>query len=152
MSIRSRILAHCEGVGLWRRPLNSGTESPRDTPNPGSRDVWARLKAPYSGPIVLDRKRAQRHLFAAIDLGRSLSERLATESLSSHHIYLAQLTKALVKTYEHRDPEFDELRVGCDIEQDDARILVRYLCQLFSTTEPFTGRSGEYVTHDQLLA
>lgn len=121
------------------------------TPYPEDREIWSELKAPYSGQIVLDRKRAQRHLFPAIDPQQSLARGLASPFVDARHLQLAQKAKSIILEYQERDPDFDQFGADDMSDLDMAHTLLSYLCQPFSTTEPFTGRSGEYVSHDDLM-
>ena len=121
------------------------------TPFPEKREVWTELKAPYSGQIALDRTRAQRHMFPAIHPQRSMSQGLDVEIVGERHVRLAEASRVLIDEYQQHDPEFERFGEGLSEETSKAQRLLRYLCQPFSTAEPFTGRAGEHVDHDELL-
>ncbi len=109
-------------------------------------DIWRELSAPYAGQIVLDRSRARAHLFPAIDPAASLTG--ADEFLQSTHRRLAERAARTLADYRSQDPDFENLS---EHSNGPAALLLRYLCQPFQVTEPFTGRSGEWVSRSSLL-
>ncbi len=125
------------------------------TPFPDNREVWSELKAPYSGQIALDRARANQYLFPAIDPHFSMSTALDPANVGERHVQLASDSQRLLNSYQETDPELAGLSStdprGDVANIDPAHRLLRYLCQPFSTTEPFTGRPGERVPIDDLL-
>ena len=123
---------------------------------PESGDVWEQLTAPYAGQITLDRKRAQKHLFPALDPGTSLSGALSSPAFDERHVRIAAEARSLLAAHLAKDPDYTVLETGaadvaCDDDGRRAAGLLRYLCQPFFTTEPFTGRQGEWVARDVLL-
>lgn len=108
--------------------------------------VLTELVPPYGSQIVLDRARAKAHLFPAIDPGRSLVAE--PHPAGAAHLALAEQAAALLATYQSQDGDFSQL--GTRSESVEGRLL-RYLCQPFQVTEPFTGRPGEWVGPAELL-
>ena len=122
------------------------------TPFAEQRDAWTELSPPYSGQIVLDRIRAQRYLFPAIQPAKSMSLGLDPEMVGERHVQLAEKSSALLEAYLQQDPGLEKLD-ATELDQQSIRAvrLLRYLCQPFATTEPFTGRPGEHVQYDELI-
>jgi F0F1-type ATP synthase beta subunit len=121
---------------------------------PESGDVWERLAAPYAGQITLDRKRAQKHLFPSVDPVASLSSALSSPTLGERHVRIAAGARSLLAAHVAKDPDFSVLDNEAAARDDDDRRaarLLHYLCQPFLTTEPFTGRQGEWVAREELL-
>jgi len=121
------------------------------TPFPEQPDQWTTLKSPYTGQIVLDRIRAQRHLYPAIDPRSSLSQALDSTAMGDRHLLLARRARATIESYQQEDPDLSELDLATTRGSGTAYRLLRYFCQPFSITEPFTGRPGEYIALDELL-
>jgi len=123
------------------------------TPFP-EQNTWSELLPPFSGQIALDRARAKKHLFPAIDPQRTLSDGLKATLVGDRHLRLAVECRRILAAYAEADPEFERIdeSAGATAEEDQARSLLRYLCQPFWTTEPFTGRPGESVAREDLLA
>lgn len=109
-------------------------------------DVWTQLSAPYAGQIVLDRRRAKAHLFPAVDPVSSLSA--AYGLVNPAHGLLAERAARIMADYQDEDPEFENL---AERSGEAAVQLLNYFCQPFQVTEPFTGRSGEWVDRDRLF-
>lgn len=109
-------------------------------------DIWSALSAPYAGQLVLDRSRARAHLFPAIDPALSLYA--SDEGVEPAHRSLAERATRVLVEYQSQDPEFENLP---ERPTEPAARLLRYLCQPFQVTEPFTGRSGEWVGRNTLL-
>ncbi len=112
-------------------------------------NIWAELRPPYTGQINLDRRRAQRYLFPALDPERSLST-LGDGVLGERHAELARTARQQLHTCLESDPEFSLLDVP-DGQQSRAARLLRYFCQPFFVTEAFSGRAGEWTGREQLL-
>jgi RNA polymerase sigma factor (sigma-70 family) len=120
---------------------------------PWKKEPWVELKAPYSAQITLDRKRANRNLFPAINPSLSLSR--AMMQTGRRHSNLLARVKTLLDWYGDIDPEFD-MTVPETQHPDGVRIrrahaLLAYFCQPFVITEPFSGHPGEQVAPDRLL-
>ncbi len=117
--------------------------------------VWSELAPPYKAQIVLDRRRAKKLLFPSIDPLVSLSELLTAGKLGSRHADIATRARQLIARYVAIDPQFElfgtahEAAVDPDIVR--AHRLLGYLRQPFLVAEPFTGRSGQWVSEDELL-
>lgn len=111
-------------------------------------NVWSTLQAPYSGQLTLDRTRSAAHLFPAIAPDSSVSTAASVELLGERHLAIAEQVREILANYAERDPAFERLEANA--EQSGAGLL-RYLCQPFFVTEPFTGRQGEWVDRATLL-
>jgi RNA polymerase sigma factor (sigma-70 family) len=120
------------------------------TPFLGEGAIRETLELPYSGQIVLDRNRAKRHLYPAIDPRRSLSDLLEPNTVRGRHADIASRVASVFDDYYLRDPDLTGLDLSDDAAEPVAR-LARYLCQPFFITEPFTGRPGESVDIDAML-
>jgi RNA polymerase sigma factor (sigma-70 family) len=125
------------------------------TPFPETRDVSATLAPPYKAQIVLDRRRARKALFPAIDPLASISEALTDATVGTRHVAVAVRAKQLLERYRDIDPEFElygaahETQTAPDIVR--AHRLLGYLRQPFLVAEPFTGRPGQWVSAAELL-
>lgn len=119
------------------------------TPFPENDDAWQQLIAPYSAQINLDRRRAKRHLFPAIDPELTISNTLNEATVGARHVETALRARTLLADYARTDPLLEQI----DAPDSDARAvrLLRYLCQPFCTTEPFTGQPGEQVAYADLI-
>ena len=121
------------------------------TPFPEQPDLWTQLKSPYTGQIVLDRIRAQRHLYPAIDPRSSLSLALDPTITDDRHVQLARRARAAIESYQQGDPNLSELELAATRGTGTAYRLLRYFCQPFSITEPFTGLPGEHIALEELF-
>lgn len=109
-------------------------------------DVWTALSAPFTSQIVLDRARAQASLYPAIDPAASLAPSAAGGA--DARSLLAARARELLDDYRVSDPELRKL----DGHRDSPAVrLLRYLCQPFQVTEPFTGRRGQWVSREALF-
>ena len=121
------------------------------TPFPEVADTrWHEIAAPFDGQIMLDRARAKKHLYPAINPSYSTSTVLTAEGLGEKHARVAEAARAILHSYAERDPDF-ELQSQNNPDAEIAVRLLRYLCQPFQVTAPFTGRMGETVSIEQLL-
>lgn len=111
-------------------------------------EVWTELRAPFSGQLTLDRRRAKAYLFPALDPGACLSAAAETHDPGERHLVLAGKVRSILAAYAQHDPEFERLDSA---PKDLGPALLRYLCQPFFVTEPFTSRSGEWVDRSTLL-
>ena len=107
------------------------------------------LAPPWTGRIVLDRVRARRSLYPAIDPELS-SSTVDVGTVGVEHVQVATAVRALLADYRRRDPSFDGLTRN-DNGSTEHRVL-RYLAQPFFTTEPFTGIQGQTTAQAELLA
>ena len=125
------------------------------TPFPEQRKVFAELQVPYSAQITLDRVRASRHLFPAIDPRYSMSSALTDEIVGERHVLLAAAARRLFDEYRQIDSDLALLHSQGAAKDTSvirrAHKLFRFLCQPFCVTEPFTGRLGEQVALGDLL-
>ena len=64
------------------------------------------------------------------------------------HLALAGQAAAVLAAYQSQDADFSQLEAR---SESVAGRLLRYLCQPFQVTEPFTGRPGEWVGRAELL-
>ncbi|NKB96881.1 MAG: sigma-70 family RNA polymerase sigma factor [Pseudomonadales bacterium] len=119
------------------------------TPFRDEEQAWDQLRAPYSSQISLDRNRALRNLYPAIDPLRSMSssDRL---HLSEQHKMLLEIVTGLFRSRGDLSAIFDaEEEVTADIKcQAD---LISYLTQPFRITEPFRGTPGQSVSTKSML-
>jgi len=121
------------------------------TPFPEVADTnWREVTAPFDGQILLDRARAKQHLYPAINTDYSTSSVLTEEGLGEKHVRVAEAARQILNRYAERDPEFD-MQPSNNPDTEAAIRLLRYLCQPFHVTAPFTGRIGESVSVAQLL-
>jgi len=122
---------------------------------PEKSEVWSDLEPPYSAQLTLDRLRAQKHLFPAIDPGFSISDALREERVGDRHLRLATAARRLFDWYRELDPDFSLIGQRCDgedrVEIGRVHRLLQYLAQPFCITEPFTGRLGEQIGRNELL-
>jgi len=116
---------------------------------PERNNVWTELQPPYAGQIALDRRRARRYLFPALDPERCLSA-LSDGSLGERQVRLVRAVRQQLRSCVESDPEFSLLDVPTGQQSPAARLL-RYFCQPFFVTEAFSGRAGEWTGRDQLL-
>ena len=118
-------------------------------------DVWAELAPPYKAQIVLERRRAKKLLFPAIDPSASLSDALNEQLAGPRHVEVVLRAKALLESYQRIDPSFD--LVGADHQQQSnpdvvrAHRLLGYLRQPFLVAEPFTGQPGQWIDEEAML-
>lgn len=123
---------------------------------PRNEDGRGPLSAPFDARIHLDRRRARRRLFPALDpLGTRLRDPEGV--LSERHRALADAARALAERYEALDPELalPDPSTLPDADVDTARRgqrLLRLLGQPFRTTEPFHGRPARHVALADTLA
>lgn len=117
-----------------------------DTP-----DKWHKPPAPYTGQITFDKARAKQGLFPAIDPRGSFTRDLEPQALDKQHLDIAERVRALLDEYQTTDSELQFLDRETDESLGSAPRLIRFLCQPFFTTEPFTGVSGEYLSSADLL-
>jgi F-type H+-transporting ATPase subunit beta len=111
---------------------------------------WRSIEAPFDGQILLDRNRAQKHLYPAINPEFSNSRVLTAGSIEAQHATLSGLARQALVRYAETDPHF-EMQSDDGQDAEIAVRLLRYLCQPFHVTAPFTGRLGETVSIAQLL-
>ena len=78
-------------------------------------DLWAELAPPYKAQIVLERRRAKKRLFPAIDPSASLSDALNEQLVGPRHVEVVLRAKALLESYQRIDPSFDLF--GADRQQ-----------------------------------
>jgi RNA polymerase sigma-70 factor (ECF subfamily) len=109
------------------------------------------LRAPWRARIVLDRTRARRRLFPAVDPALSGSLLLATPAVSARHTRIAEAARACLADLALRDPELTTLASAEADVGEPAVELLRFLCQPFCTTTPFTALPGEYTQIEELL-
>jgi RNA polymerase sigma factor (sigma-70 family) len=126
------------------------------TPFPEKREaVWSELSPPFKAQIVLDRRRAKKQLFPSIDPLASLSDLVITGRIGARHVDVATRARELMERYAAIDPDFSlfgtshERRTEPDVAR--AHQLLGYLRQPFLVAEPFTGRSGEWMSQGRLL-
>lgn len=112
-------------------------------------NAWTELLPPYGGQINLDRRRARRYLFPALDPETSLSV-LGPDELGERHVRLARCVRQRLLACLQGDPDFSLLDVA-DEQPSQESTLLRYFCQPFFVTEAFTGRTGEWTGREQLL-
>lgn len=112
-------------------------------------NVWTALRPPFSGQVDLDRRRARRYLFPALDPETSLSV-LNDSVLGERHARLARSVRQQLRSCLENDPAFSLLDLPEGRETPMAK-LIRYFCQPFFVTEAFTGRAGEWTAQEQLL-
>jgi F-type H+-transporting ATPase subunit beta len=114
------------------------------------------LAAPFDGRISLDRRRARRGLYPAIDPLGSRLRGARADAASPRHQRLAEATRALLERYEALDPQL-ALPDPASFADGDAETavraqrLLRFLTQPFQTTEPFHGRPARGVALEELL-
>ena len=118
-------------------------------------DVWAELAPPYKAQIVLERRRAKKRLFPALDPSASLSDALNEQLAGPRHVEVVLRAKALLESYQRIDPSFDLF--GADHQQQSnpdvvrAHRLLGYLRQPFLVAEPFTGQPGQWIGEEAML-
>ncbi len=111
-------------------------------------DVQDELRTPYTAQLKLHRARARQYLFPALDPQGTTSRLLEEGVMGERHQRLAGRARALLQAYEASDPQLEHMAAA---EEVPAVRLMRYLCQPFFVTEPFTGSQGEWVGYDQML-
>ncbi len=138
------------------------------TPFPQSDEAtWSALQAPFSAQIKLDRQRARRRLFPALDPRACLSVALCEDVVGAEHLAVAERAKRVLLEHAARDPELGAFEAGVSDphlagvpprvsrpgggSEAAAVALIRYLVQPFFVAEPFTGLPGEWVNRDDLL-
>ena len=121
------------------------------TPMPESPDAdFQDVTAPFTGQIMLDRIRAARHLYPAINPVMSNSDALQENATESRHLTLANRTRELISAYQQTDNKLANV-MSPENADDPACRLLRLLCQPFQVTAPFTGRPGESLPLSRLL-
>ena len=126
------------------------------TPFPENREaVWTELSPPFKAQIVLDRRRAKKLLFPSIDPLASLSDLVSSGRIGARHVDVAMRARQLMERYAVIDSDFSLFAASHERESDSdvvrAHRLLAYLRQPFLVAEPFTGRSGEWMSQDRLL-
>ena len=119
------------------------------TPFPERPGAFAALDAPFDAQITLDRRRAKRGLYPAIDPVSTLSDALTAELVGERHYDLARRSRELLEAHAQLDAEL--AFAGTDDASLRTASLFRYLAQPFFVTEPFTGRPGELVERAAML-
>ncbi|HIG41074.1 MAG: sigma-70 family RNA polymerase sigma factor [bacterium] len=116
---------------------------------PWEKQAWPGLKAPYSAQITLDRQRALRNLFPAIDPELSFSNALCEK----RHELLRKSVAMLLTWYQTVDPDFNlsDLEYPDQARIEKARAVLTYFCQPFVITEPFSGTPGEQTGLEKVL-
>ncbi len=121
------------------------------TPFPETQDAnWAEMSAPFDGQILFDRTRARKHLYPALNPEGSQASGRTMQLQSDRHCQLAEQVRQTLISYSRTDPEFS-MESAADCEPDAAIALLRYLCQPFYVSAPFTGTMGESTRMEQLL-
>jgi RNA polymerase sigma factor (sigma-70 family) len=119
------------------------------TPFRDEEQAWDKLKAPYSSQISLDRNRALRNLYPAIDPLRSMS--------AIDDVVISDRHRTLLGTVTGLFTSCGDLTVILDTESESLpelqcqADLIGYLTQPFRITEPFRGTPGESVSTEAML-
>jgi RNA polymerase sigma factor (sigma-70 family) len=119
------------------------------TPFRDEEQAWDELRAPYSSQISLDRNRALRNLYPAIDPLRSMSA-IDDVDISDHHRTLLKTVTDLFTSCGDLGVILNEESESTPEEQCQADLIV-YLTQPFRITEPFRGTPGESVSTEAML-
>jgi F-type H+-transporting ATPase subunit beta len=122
---------------------------------------------PYAAQLRLDRARARRGLYPSVQPSLCWSRALTEDVVGASHVRLAAAARTLLEQHvaddpqllavakaEITDPQFASQprpAVEAGAEHQRSLSLLHYLAQPFHVAEPFTGRPGQWVTHDELL-
>jgi F-type H+-transporting ATPase subunit beta len=119
------------------------------TPFRDEEQAWDELRAPYSSQITLDRNRALRNLYPAIDPLRSMSA-IDDVVVSDRHRTLLRIVIDLFTSCGDLGAILDE---GSEpaVELQCQADLISYFTQPFRITEPFSGTPGESVSAGAML-
>ena len=117
-----------------------------DFTDPAAIHIFGHLSA----SVTLDRDRASRGLYPAINPLRSDSKMLTPAIVGEHHYGIARATRETLARYEELQDVISMLGIEELAKEDQrtvarARRLERFLTQPFSVTEEFTGRAGRPV-------
>ena len=119
------------------------------TPFRDQEQAWDELRAPYSSQVTLDRNRALRNLYPAIDPLRSMSA-IDRMVVSDRHRTLLKIVIDLFTSCGDLDEILDKEGKPSEEFQCQAD-LIGYLTQPFRITEPFRGTPGESVSEEKML-
>lgn len=109
------------------------------------------------GTIVLSRKVAEEGIRPAVDLIRTSSSLLSPDIVGQRHYDLSVKAQATLQKHESLKGIIaiigeNELSPEDRAEFARARQLIEFFAQPMFVTEAFTGRKGEYVSRDEMLA
>ncbi len=131
------------------------------TPFRDAEQSWTSLRAPFMAQLSLDRIRATKYIYPAINPLLSLSKSLEEVQSDNRHGQLYREVRELFAWYAALDPDLDLLSESIsdnDVLSENAekvvkvRKLLNFFSQRFAITEPFTGLEGEIVSWDELIA
>ncbi len=119
-------------------------------------DGRSALVAPWDARVTLDRRRARRGLYPAVDPVGSHVRSEPGAFASPRHARVSERARALLIDYERCDPDLalpDPATIADADPEETARAqrLLRFLTQPFVTTEPFTGHPARPYPLPELL-